>query len=96
MELLRVRDAGPAEAAGLIAGDQIIAVDGYRVDARNLAQRLARYALGDTVTLSYFRRSELREAQARIEAAPLDTCSLTLIENASAASLALRRNWLGR
>ncbi len=95
VELLRVRDAGPAEAAGLIAGDQIIAVDGYRVDARNLAQRLARHASGDTVTLSYFRRSELREAEAQIEAAPLDTCSLTLIENASADSLTLRRNWLG-
>ncbi len=95
LELTQVRDGGPSEAAGLNAGDQIIAVDGYRVDARNLAKRLARYALGDTVTVAYFRRGELRQTELAIEAAPLDTCSVIAVEKASESALALRRSWLG-
>jgi predicted metalloprotease with PDZ domain len=95
LELTHVRDGGPAEAAGLSAGDQVIAVDGYRVDARNLGKRLARHTPGDTVTVAYFRRSELRQTEVEIEAAPLDTCSLAVIEDASEDALALRRHWLG-
>ena len=95
VQLTSVRDGGPAEAAGLSAGDQIVAVDGYRVDARNFSKRLDRHAVGDTVAVAYFRRSELRQADVEIEAAPLDTCSLSTVENASADALELRREWLG-
>lgn len=95
IELTHVRDGGPSEAAGLNAGDLVIAVDGYRVDARNMAKRLARYAPGDMVTVAYFRRNELRQTEAEIETAPLDTCSVSLIENASEDALALQRQWLG-
>ncbi|NIW23475.1 MAG: PDZ domain-containing protein [Gammaproteobacteria bacterium] len=96
LDLTHVRDGGAAEAAGLSAGDQVIAVDGYRVEARNFAKRLARYAPGDTVTIAYFRRNELRRTEVAIEAAMLDTCSLSAVEHPSEDALALRKSWLGR
>ena len=95
LELTSVRDGGPAEAAGLSVGDQLIAVDGYRIDSQNLARRLVRYEPGETIPVSYFRRNELRTAELTLETAPLDTCSLSAAASPSASALALRRDWLG-
>ena len=44
---------GPAEAAGIKAGDLVVAVDGEQVTAKNpLADAIAEYAAGDVVTLT--------------------------------------------
>ncbi|GAB4337769.1 MAG: hypothetical protein Kow00117_19630 [Phototrophicales bacterium] len=49
----------PAEAAGLMVGDIIQAVDGDVVDAeRTLSDRLYAYEEGDTVTLDVLRDAE--------------------------------------
>lgn len=95
LELTSVRDGGPGEAAGLSVGDQLIAVDGYRIDQRNLPRRLARYEPGEIIPVAYFRRSELRTSELTLEAAPLDTCSLSAAENPAASALTLRQCWLG-
>ena len=95
LELTSVRDGGPGETAGLSAGDQIIAVDGYRVESANLARRLARYEPGETIPVAYFRRNELRTSALTLEAAPLDTCSLAAVARPAARALTRRRGWLG-
>ncbi|MEC4721466.1 M61 family metallopeptidase [Noviherbaspirillum sp. CPCC 100848] len=58
-KLANVHEGGPAHAAGMSAGDLLIAVDGLRVNAGNLDAVLARYRAGDAVLLHAFRRDEL-------------------------------------
>jgi predicted metalloprotease with PDZ domain len=50
----------PAYEQGLNAGDQIVAVDGYRATRDFLAARLGDRRPGDSVTLTVFRADELR------------------------------------
>ena len=62
-KLSQVHEGGAAHQAGLSAGDLVIALDGLRVNGNpsNLDQLLARYRVGDTVTVHAFRRDELLE-----------------------------------
>jgi predicted metalloprotease with PDZ domain len=60
----------PAAAAGLMLGDELIAVDGSRVESVSEAnERLADLGVGGTASLSLFRRDRL------------ETRSLTTAEN---------------
>ncbi len=51
-KLANVYEDGAAHRAGLSAGDVLVALDGLRVTAANLDILLARYRIGDTVTLA--------------------------------------------
>ncbi|MES2295717.1 MAG: PDZ domain-containing protein [Pseudomonadota bacterium] len=57
-KLTQVHEGGAAHRAGLSAGDVLIALDGVRVGA-NLEAMLARYHVGDAVSVHAFRRDEL-------------------------------------
>lgn len=90
----QVYDAGPAQAAGISAGDVIVAVDGLRVTARNLEARLARSAPGERIRLLAFRRDELHEFDVVLRAPPADTCVLE-IDDSSKSAMRARAAWLG-
>ncbi|MFN0314486.1 MAG: M61 family metallopeptidase [Burkholderiales bacterium] len=94
VRLTHVLDGSAAQQAGLSAGDVIVALDGLRVSAKNVDQRLAAHAIGESTALHYFRRDELGTTTLPILAAPLDTSYLTVTK--SLASVAKRRAaWLG-
>lgn len=79
LKLATVYENGAAHQAGLSAGDLLIAIDGLRVtNQQRLKQLLKAYQAGDSVQLHVFRRDELRTFTARLNPAPLDTCSLSL------------------
>ena len=91
-KLTHVLDGGAAQTAGLSAGDVIVALDGLRVNAKSLDQRLSAHTR--SATLHYFRRDELCTTALPILPAPLDTSYLTVTK--STASVARRRaGWLG-
>ncbi|MFP5441054.1 MAG: M61 family metallopeptidase [Gammaproteobacteria bacterium] len=69
-------EGAPAMAAGLSAGDVIVAVGGLRATHANIEKLLAGWAVGDAVTLHAFRRDELRECRVTLGEAPADTCYL--------------------
>jgi predicted metalloprotease with PDZ domain len=52
--------ASPAHRAGVSAGDQIVALNGYRVTAAQLGERVGASSLGDTVRVTVFREERLR------------------------------------
>ncbi len=54
-----VREGSPAHAAGLYAGDEIVAEDGFRVDRAALWDRLCERGPGGRLELTVFRRDEL-------------------------------------
>jgi predicted metalloprotease with PDZ domain len=95
LKLTHVLDGGPAQAAGLAAGDVIVALDGLRVTPRTFDALLARRRPGDAVRVHAFRRDELHERVVRLAAAPLDTCVLRFAAKAGPAALRLRHGWLG-
>lgn len=94
LKLTHVLDDGPAQRAGLAAGDTLVAIDGLKVTGRNLESRLAQYRPGDTVKVHAFRRDELLVLELPLTAPPADTCTLTINEDRSTERA--RRRWLGK
>lgn len=72
-----VQREGPAERAGLSAGDVIMAIDGLRVSAASWEKRLQQYAVGARISVYAFRRDESLLCTVELASAPLDTCVLT-------------------
>ena len=66
VKLTHVLDGSGAQAAGLSAGDVVIAVDGLKVTQPALDQQLARKRSGVSVEVHAFRRDELITRQVRI------------------------------
>ena len=90
-----VLNGGPAHAAGLSAGDQLLALDGERLDARSLKKALAHLPLDRDASVHLFRRDDLLETRLRPVRAPRDTAYLCLDDSADPASVARREAWLG-
>ncbi len=86
---------GAAHAAGLSAGDVLVAIDGLRVGAGRLPTLLGRYRDGDEVEVTLFRSDVLLTKRVTLEAAPSAT-TLRLVAKARARARALRSGWLGR
>jgi predicted metalloprotease with PDZ domain len=87
-----VVDGSPAQQAGIGAGDEIVALDGFRTD---LKQRLGRIPAGQQVRLTLFRMDELLEVRVQLTAAPRDTVVLTPDPRATDQQTRLRSAWLG-
>ena len=88
-----VANGGPAEHAGVSPGDELIALDGLRVDAEGSDSRIRRYRPNDRSELSVFRGDELLTLKLTWQAAPENTCYLDLLDDDAAAN-ALREAWL--
>jgi predicted metalloprotease with PDZ domain len=93
--ITHVYDGSPAQAAGLAAGDQIVAVDGLRAGATRLDAVLARFQPGDTIEVLAFRRDELLPFQVTLAPRPPVKWKLALDARAGARAQRLRSGWLG-
>ncbi len=94
--LTQVFDNGPAQKAGLSAGDVIIACDQIKVGKNNLETLLGDYPAGSEVTLHAFRRDELFETRLTLEPAPADTVYLTIKTQSTTRQSLARERWLGQ
>lgn len=92
-KVLHVFDGGPAQIAGLAAGDQLIALDGLRITG-GLDTALRAYPPGHKLRVLAFRRDELLDVQASLDQAPHDTCFLQADDAATAKAVAARAAWL--
>jgi predicted metalloprotease with PDZ domain len=93
--LAQVFDGGPAQAAGLSAGDVLVAVDGLKVTGANLEAQLGRYPMGKVLRIHAFRRDELMEFELNLADPPRTAIKLTLTQWPSAMAKELRRGWIG-
>jgi len=91
LRLATVFDGGAAQAAGLSAGDVLVAIDDLRVTSTSLEKQLARRQPGDTITVHAFRRDELMMFKVGLDSPPADTAKLVVEKHANL----LRRGWLG-
>jgi predicted metalloprotease with PDZ domain len=92
--LSHVFDNGPAQKAGLSAGDLIIACDNIKVDKSNLESLLTTYADDASVTLHAFRRDELIVFELQLESAPANTVYFTVNDEVTIEQRTARDIWL--
>ena len=90
-----VQPGGPAHAAGIAAGDVLLALDGLKFTRTQADKALARLVPGARVRVHAFRRDELYETVVMPAPAPQDTCVLTLASAADLATCSRRAAWLG-
>jgi predicted metalloprotease with PDZ domain len=94
--MLRAVYAGaPAYEQGLNASDQIVALDGIRVNRDALNARLAEKKPGDSATFTIFRFDELRTFNVKLGRRPETEYKIVRIENASADQKRVFQSWLG-
>lgn len=84
VQLQVVFTGGAAQAAGLSAGDVIVAVDGLRMTVAALERVLATRRPGDRLDVHAFRRDELMTFALVLGEAAADTCVLQLPDDADA------------
>ena len=89
-----VRSGAPAAVAGIYAGDELIALDGARIDEERLRARLGERRAGQHVTFSLFRRDTLLHRVVELGAAPAERLRLAPVVGAIADDAA-RAAWLG-
>lgn len=86
---------GPAWSAGVSAGDELVAVDGYRVvDEAGLNELLRDKRAGDGVTLTLFRLDQLRTIEVPLAEAPRDRLRIREVDEAEPGQLRARDGWL--
>ncbi len=89
-----VSSDGPA-AATLYPGDEIVAVNGWRVGGSNLEDRLRVAGIGKVARVHVFRRGELLPTTVEVERRPPDTFKFRIRENAPAEALEILEGWIG-
>ena len=89
--LTHVFEGGAAQAAGMAAGDAMVAIDGIRAGPGGLDALLDKRRAGERLRIHAFRRDELRRFDVRLGRSEADTCVLS-----APGRSALLDCWLGR
>ena len=84
----------PAWRAGVSAGDELLALDGLRVDAMSLGMRMQEKEPGTTATLTVFRRDELLTLPLVVESGPPTRLAIRALPDASLEQRAVLDHWL--
>ncbi|OZB74473.1 MAG: hypothetical protein B7X37_05540 [Halothiobacillus sp. 14-55-98] len=87
----------PAAQAGLVSGDEIIAVDGVATSGADWGNRICRYQAGDAVQLTGFRQGRLHQWTLVLSEPVLNQWRLRLASEVAAVepeALLRRRDWL--
>ncbi len=89
-----VHDNSAAQAAGLSAGDVLIAINTLRVTATNLDGLLSRFAIGDRVQVYAFRRDELMHFEVVLGAEPPVQCTLSMDLSSDRIKTRMQKRWI--
>ena len=90
-----VEMGSPAQRAGIWAGDELVALDGFRVSAATLPERLAAYQPHQTICLSVFQGNQLKHFWIPLDPPRPDVYTLEALPELTPAQKALQQSWLG-
>ena len=90
-----VLEGSPAQEAGLYADDEIVALDGFKVDINTLLSRCEDRRPGDKVTVMVFRRDKLTEVQVTVGLRYADAAYVAFVDKPSDAQKAAYQSWMG-
>jgi predicted metalloprotease with PDZ domain len=93
LEVTWVAEGSPAHAAGLYAGDEIVAEDGFRTDRAGLWARQVERGPGGRLRLTVFRRDELLEVEVTLGVPPEDTLWLEPVADPTAEQRRAFNDW---
>ncbi|HZI65054.1 MAG TPA: PDZ domain-containing protein [Thermoanaerobaculia bacterium] len=91
-----VRSGSPAERAGLCARDEILAIDGTRVDMESWEKRLDALTPGRAVDVAVLRAGALRELSITPESRDATVLKIVPLAKATPLQKQTYRSWLGR
>jgi predicted metalloprotease with PDZ domain len=90
-----VLTTGPAFEAGLMAGDEIVAINSQRVRNGDLNAVLESVEPDASVVVTFFRRDELRSIALRPRQVAHGTWKISIADDATEAQRAMLEAWLG-
>lgn len=90
-----VESSGPAYAAGIMPGDELVALNRRRITSSSvLSDLISEFDPGDEVTLLYFRHDELRELTVALGGEPDGRWTIRRIKEPTAEQKAAYYTWL--
>nr|WP_275661463.1 PDZ domain-containing protein [Shewanella sp. Isolate7] len=95
LRLSHVKREGPAWRAGIVAGDELLAIDGLKVTAKGFAARIKDFAPGDTIKVTLFSNDRLKEVALTLTEQPSEKLKLTSVDKPSRQQKAFFEAWLG-
>jgi predicted metalloprotease with PDZ domain len=90
-----VESGSPGEAAGVESGDELLAINGFRIKADQLSDRLQDFQPGDTIELTLFHQDELRTCQLTLTSPQPNLYKIVSLEQPSPESQRNFTQWLG-
>ncbi len=94
MKVTRVVAGSPAYDAGVNVGDQVIALNGYRVSRDELTKRTAEMKAGDNVRLTVFRDERLREFEIILKNRPVPAYTIVKSKSPTVLEKSIYESWL--
>lgn len=86
----------PAQVAGIDAGDELLAINGLRVNAEQLSDRLKDYQVGDTIEVTVFHQDELRVCSVELSEPRATQYQVVAIEQPTKIQQQNLAGWLGK
>ncbi|QSQ27882.1 M61 family metallopeptidase [Pyxidicoccus parkwayensis] len=90
-----VLEGSPAQEAGLYVEDDVVALDGWKVDGAGLLGRCEDRRPGETVRVTVFRRDRLLEVPVVLGQKPAEAVWLARVERPTDAQKTAFQAWLG-
>jgi predicted metalloprotease with PDZ domain len=95
-EMVKFVEAGsPAAVAGIDPDDELLAIEGLRVKADQVGDRLKDYRPGDSVSLTFFHQDELKTCEVTLVEARPSAYQLVLIHTLTSEQKENLQGWLG-
>ncbi|OLP16209.1 peptidase M61 [Leptolyngbya sp. 'hensonii'] len=91
----QVETNSPAQNAGIDTGDELLAIEGLRVTAEQLADRLRDYQPGSQVQLTLFHQDELKHCRVILEAPKPTRYQVIPVEQPTPLQKQQLMGWLG-
>jgi len=91
----RVLRDGPAWSARLAPGEEIVGLDGWRVDEPDLRARMDASRPGQAVTLTTSLAGRLREVRVELKSKPSQDYRIQKLRHADAGARAMLTSWIG-
>ena len=90
----RVVAGSPAYEAGISPGDELVAVNGYRMRAYELPRRISELSIGDTLRLTLFRDERLRQIRVTIGQQAVPPYHSMKVEHPTELQRTIYESWL--
>jgi predicted metalloprotease with PDZ domain len=90
----KVTKDSPAAQAGINVGDEMIALEGYRIGAENLSERVSLYELGTTLECVIARRGKLMQLKLKLAPQPSQSWTLQRVAKPTDEQESHWKDWL--